>query len=90
MDGFKRLLSFGIGGAIGTAIGMVVGSLMAPQSGKDLQKTTGAFVDEVKRAGDIAQANTEAQLKARFQERVNDPTAFSDTPSTTATAITTS
>ena len=78
MDGFKRLMSFGVGGAIGTAIGMVVGSLMAPQSGKDLQKTTGAFVDEVKRAGDIAQANTEAQLKARFQERVNDPTALNE------------
>ncbi len=78
MDGFKRLLTFGVGGAIGTAIGMVVGSLMAPQSGKDLQRSTGAFVDEVKRAGDIAQANTEAQLKARFQERVNDPTALTE------------
>lgn len=80
MDGFKRLLTFGVGGAIGTAIGMVVGSLMAPQSGKDLQRSTGAFVDEVKRAGDIAQANTEAQLKARFQERVNDPTALTEAP----------
>lgn len=88
MDGFKRLMSFGVGGAIGTAIGMVVGSLMAPQSGKDLQKTTGAFVDEVKRAGDIAQASTEAQLKARFQERVNDPTALSDLPSTVVIATT--
>ncbi len=81
MDGFKRLLTFGVGGAIGTAIGMVVGSLMAPQSGKDLQKSTGEFVDEVKRAGDLAQAQTEQDLKARFKERVGDPTAFTGTAS---------
>ncbi len=79
MDGFKRLFTFGVGGAIGTAVGMIVGSLMAPQSGKDLQKSTGQFVDEVKRAGDIAQAQTEAQLRERFKDRVNDPTAFGGT-----------
>ncbi len=86
MDGFKRLFTFGLGGAIGTAVGMIVGSLMAPQSGKDLQKSTGQFVDEVKRAGDIAQAQTEAQLKDRFKNLVNDPAAFSDTETTSTTS----
>jgi len=76
MEGFKRLITFGLGGAIGTAVGVVVASLMAPQSGKELQQATGQFVDEVKRAGDLAQAETEERLKARFQNRVDDPTAL--------------
>lgn len=66
MDGIKRLIAFGIGGAIGTAVGAVVASLTAPQSGKELQVSTQSFVDEVKAAGDAAQAETEAQLLKRY------------------------
>ncbi|MGN6032356.1 MAG: YtxH domain-containing protein [Thermomicrobiales bacterium] len=68
MDGIKRLVVFGIGGAIGTAIGAAVASLMAPQTGKELQATTHGFVDEVKSAGDQAQAETEAALRNRFRQ----------------------
>ena len=68
MDGFKRLITFGIGGAIGTAIGAAVASLMAPQTGKELQDSTQDFVDEVKSAGDQAQAETEAAMRKRFHE----------------------
>lgn len=68
MDGIKRLIAFGVGGAIGTAIGAVVASLTAPQSGRELQASTQSFVDEVKAAGDAAQAETEAQLLKRFHE----------------------
>ncbi|MGC4191144.1 MAG: YtxH domain-containing protein [Thermomicrobiales bacterium] len=68
MDGIKRLITFGIGGAIGTAIGAAVASFMAPQTGKELQASTHGFVDEVKAAGDKAQAETEARLTQRFRE----------------------
>jgi gas vesicle protein len=68
MDGFKRLVTFGIGGAIGTVIGAAVASLMAPQSGKELQSSTRGLIDEVKAAGDQAQAETEARLRERFRE----------------------
>ena len=68
MDGIKRLIAFGIGGAIGTAVGAVVASLTAPQSGKELQASTQSFVDEVKAAGDAAQAETEAQLLKRYHD----------------------
>ncbi|MGC4105601.1 MAG: YtxH domain-containing protein [Thermomicrobiales bacterium] len=67
MDGFKRLITFGIGGAIGTAIGAAVASFMAPQTGKQLQASTQDFVDEVKAAGDQAQAQTEAAMAQRFR-----------------------
>lgn len=68
MDGFKRLIVFGIGGAIGTAIGAAVASLMAPQTGKELQASTHDLVDEVRSAGEQAQAQTEATLRERFRE----------------------
>jgi gas vesicle protein len=80
MEGIKRLVTFGLGGAIGTAVGIVVASFLAPQSGRELQASTQQFVDEVKAAGDAAQAATEAQVRARFQARVNDPTALTETP----------
>ncbi|HEU0164464.1 MAG TPA: YtxH domain-containing protein [Thermomicrobiales bacterium] len=79
MEGIKRLFNFGLGGAIGTAVGVIVGSLLAPQSGKELQHSTQRFVDEVKAGGDAAQAETEAQIRARFRNRVGDPTAMTET-----------
>lgn len=78
MDGFKRLMVFGIGGAIGTAIGAAVASLMAPQTGKELQETTHGLVNEVKMAGDRAQAETEAALRQRFREATGTSAAFTD------------
>jgi len=78
MEGIKRLFTFGVGGALGTAVGVVMASFLAPQSGKELQNATQKFVGEVKAAGDAAQAETEAQLKARFQQKVNDATALNE------------
>jgi gas vesicle protein len=76
MEAVRRVFKFGLGGAIGTGIGLVVGSLLAPQRGEDLQQATRNLIDEAKRAGEEAQARTEAELRQRFRQDVHDPAAL--------------
>jgi len=76
MEAIKRVFKFGLGGAVGTGIGLVVGSLLAPQRGEDLQRASRALIEEAKRAGDAAQAQTQAQLQQRFRAKVDDPNAL--------------
>ncbi len=72
----QGLLKFLAGGAAGTAVGLVVGSLLAPQRGEDLQATARQRVADAKQAGDEAERETEAVLRDRFRQKVNDPTAL--------------
>ena len=72
----QGLVKFLVGGAAGTAVGLVVGSFLAPQRGEELQAEAKRRVDDAKRAGDEAERATEEILRQRFRERVNDPRAF--------------
>jgi gas vesicle protein len=72
----QGLLKFLVGGAAGTAVGLVVGSLLAPQRGEDFQSAARQRVEDAKRAGDEAERETGAVLRERFRQTVNDPKAF--------------
>jgi gas vesicle protein len=76
MGFIKRVAVFGIGGIVGSGIGAAVASFLAPQSGQQLQQSVTDLIGEAKVAGEQAQAETEARLKQRFREQVNDPAAF--------------
>ncbi len=76
MDGF---LKFMLGGAAGTAIGLAVASLLAPQKGSDLQAEAHQRLADAKAAGDEAERQTATAMHDRFRQRVGDPVAF--TPS---------
>ncbi len=71
-----KLMKFLVGGAAGTVVGLVVGSLLAPQQGEQLQAQTRLLVAEAKTAGAEAERETTRHLQERFRERVNDPSAF--------------
>lgn len=70
------LVKFLAGGATGAAIGLVVGSLLAPQKGEELQAEARRRVDAARAAGDDAEHQAVAALQERFRQRVNDPSAF--------------
>lgn len=76
MSAMSRLLKFGLGGAVGAAIGGVAAYLFAPQSGSELTGKVQARVADAKLAGAVAQAQTEQALINRFRATVNDPTAL--------------
>lgn len=84
MDAIKRMLKFGLGGALGAAIGVGVASLLAPQRGEELQRSSRRFIDEVKAEGDRAQRETEARLKEKFRVQVGDSTALTGEPTHSA------
>jgi gas vesicle protein len=75
----QGLLKFLAGGAAGTAVGLVMGSLLAPQRGEDFQSAARQRVADAKRAGDEAERETEAVLRERFRQTVKDPTALAST-----------
>ena len=82
MGFFKRVVTFGFGGIVGGGIGAAVASLLAPQSGEQLRQSVSGLMDEARAAGDVAKAETEQKLIARFRDKVNDPTAFTNQPET--------
>lgn len=74
----KRLLKFGSGSLLGTAVGTAVAVLWAPQSGDELK---GRLADRLRRArlaGAEAKAATEEALIRKFRAEVEDPTALRD------------
>jgi len=76
MGSFDGWLKFIGGGAAGAAVGMVVGSLLAPQRGAELQAETQQRLSDAKTAGLDAERETEHAMQDRFRQRVRDPTAF--------------
>jgi gas vesicle protein len=76
MEAIKRVFKFGMGGALGAAIGSGVAILFAPQKGEELQTSSRSFVTQVKTAGDIAQQQTETRLAERFRVQVADDKAL--------------
>jgi gas vesicle protein len=74
----KKLLKFTTGSATGAAVGLVVGSLLAPQRGAELQQASHVLIGEARSDGQTAQDRTERELKERFRKHVNDPSALTD------------
>lgn len=72
----KKLFKFTAGSATGTVIGLAVGSVLAPQRGADLRRSTQDLIVEAKAEGEMSQERTEQELKERFRNRVNDSTAL--------------
>jgi len=70
------LMKFVVGGAAGTAVGLVVGSLLAPQNGAELQEETHQRLSDARAAGAEAERETERAMQDRFRRRVGDPAAF--------------
>lgn len=71
-----RLAKFAVGGAAGTAVGVAVGSVLAPERGADLQARANALLNEAQATGDSAQSETEEALRERFRVQTDDPKAF--------------
>jgi gas vesicle protein len=76
MEFVKRIVVFGLGGIVGGGIGAAVASLMAPQSGEELQGTVQRVKSEAMAAGDAARTQTREAMIQRFRDKVNDQSAF--------------
>lgn len=76
MDAVRRVVSFGAGGVVGFLVGAAVSALTAPQTGEALRQRLAERAQEVKAAGDAAQAAVEARLIERFRDDVDDPQAL--------------
>ena len=88
MSAFTGLVKFGLGGAVGAAIGGAAAYLFAPQSGSELTGKFRARVAEAKLAGTEAKAQTEQALINRFRARVNDPAALTAAEMSARSAVT--
>lgn len=76
MDAFKRVFKFGLGGVLGAVVGAGVASLLAPQKGEELQRSSRQFLDDVKAEGDRAARETEERLAEKYRIQVNDDKAL--------------
>ncbi len=63
---FGTLLRFAGGLVVGAAVGTVIGRLIAPSSGQELQQRIVDFRDEVVEAGVQAELETRSALQAEF------------------------
>lgn len=77
-SGISSLMKFAAGSALGVALGATIGLLMAPRSGEQLQADTAMFVDNLRTEGEQARAEAEAEMAARFRQKVGDPNAFTN------------
>lgn len=81
------LLKFVVGGAVGTAIGLVVASLSAPKTGAEFQEDVRQRLADSKAAGAEAERQAKASLQHRFRHQVGDHTAFTATPESAGTSL---
>ena len=63
---FGTLLRFAGGLIVGAAVGTVIGRLIAPSSGQELQQSIVDFRDEVIEAGVQAELETRTALQTEF------------------------
>lgn len=78
MEAIKRVFKFGMGGALGAAVGAGVAALLAPKRGEELQQESMALVDQVKAEGEAAKLAKEQEMMNRFRSQVHDSTAFTE------------
>lgn len=76
MEAIRRVFKFGLGGTLGAVVGAGIASLLAPQTGEELQRNSHAFLDDVKAEGDRARQETESELSEKYRVQVADPKAL--------------
>ena len=76
MGAIKKIGKFGLGGIIGSALGIVGGLLAAPASGVETQRKLRERIQTAKIAGVEAQASKERELINRFRDGTADKTAL--------------
>lgn len=72
------LLKFVVGGAVGTAFGLVIASLTAPKKGSEFQSDVHQRLADTKAAGEEAERQTIASLEHKFRQTVGDHQALRD------------
>jgi gas vesicle protein len=65
---FGTLLRFAGGLIVGAAVGTVIGRLIAPSSGQELQQSIVDFRNEIIEAGVQAEEETRRTLQAEFSQ----------------------
>ena len=78
MGAFKKIGKFGLGGVIGSVIGIAGGLFLAPESGSETQKKVRERIRTAKVAGVEAQASKERELIDRFRGGTSNGTALTD------------
>jgi len=76
MSAFGRLVKFGVGGAVGAAVGGAAAFVVAPQSGDELTGKLRQRLADARLAGAEAKAAKEQELIGRFRQSVNDTSAL--------------
>lgn len=76
MGAVKRISKFGLGGLIGSAVGIASGLLLAPESGPETQKKVRERIRVAKIAGAEAQASKERELIDRYRAETNNQQAL--------------
>ncbi len=76
MSAIGRLVKFGVGGAVGAAVGGAAAFVFAPRSGEELNGKIRQRLAATRLAGAQAKAAKEHELIGRFRQSVNDPSAL--------------
>jgi len=76
MGALKKIGKFGLGGIIGSALGIAGGLLAAPASGSETQRKLRERIQSVKLAGVEAQESKERELINRFRDGTADKNAL--------------
>ncbi|MCC6791745.1 MAG: YtxH domain-containing protein [Thermomicrobiales bacterium] len=77
-----RAFKFTVGTATGLGIGAVVGLLVAPESGQDLQRNLRERITRAKLDGSDAKLSKQTELIQRYRVEVNDPDALRELEAT--------
>lgn len=78
MGVIKKIGKFGLGGAVGSLIGVAGGLFLAPDSGTETQRKVRERIRTANVAGIEAQASKERELINRFRGETNDRGALAD------------
>jgi gas vesicle protein len=78
MGAIKKISKFGLGGLIGSAVGVVGGMLLAPESGEATQQKVRERIRDAKLAGVEAQASKERELIDRYRNETNNRGALTE------------
>lgn len=76
MGAIGRLVNFAAGGIAGTAVGMAVAAFWSPRTGEENQNLIFARIEEAKTARRAAEVATDAKLREKFRQAVDDPNAL--------------
>ncbi|MCA9868773.1 MAG: YtxH domain-containing protein [Caldilineae bacterium] len=64
---FGSLIKLAGGLIIGAAVGVAAAAILAPKRGEEMQNDIKAYLDEVRNAGAVAEAQRRAELQSKFR-----------------------